>query len=73
MAKRLKPLPTNLKAFRAKVGLNQSEFWRRYGVTQSGGSRYESGRDMPAPLQLLMRLHLAGVITDEDMKAARAK
>jgi hypothetical protein len=44
-----------------------------YGTTQSGGSRYESGRDMPPPLRLLMRLHLSGVISDADLKAAKAK
>jgi DNA-binding transcriptional regulator YiaG len=73
MAKKLKVLPTDLKAFRTKAGLNQSEFWHRYGTTQSGGSRYESGRGMPSPLQLLMRLHLSGAISDEDLKAAKAK
>lgn len=73
MAKKLKPLPTDLRAFRNKNGLNQSEFWHRYGITQSGGSRYESGRDMSAPLQLIMRLHLSGVISDEDLKAAKTK
>ncbi len=73
MAKKLKSLPTDLKAYRTKISLNQSEFWHRYGTTQSGGSRYESGREMPTPLQLLMRLHLNGVVTDEDLKAAKAK
>ena len=42
---------------RKKLGLNQSDFWSRVRVTQSGGSRYESGRNIPASAQLL--LHLA--------------
>ena len=42
---------------RQKMGRNQSEFWKRIAVTQSGGSRYESGRDMPKPVRIL--LHLA--------------
>lgn len=42
---------------RQKMGRNQLEFWKPLGVTQSGGSRYESGRDMPRPVQML--LHLA--------------
>lgn len=46
----------DLKGIRGKAGLNQSEFWNKLGVTQSGGSRYESGRDMPEPVQLLVRL-----------------
>lgn len=42
---------------RQKMGRNQSDFWKLIAVTQSGGSRYESGRDMPKPVQML--LHLA--------------
>ncbi|MBS1228823.1 MAG: hypothetical protein H6R17_2100 [Proteobacteria bacterium] len=42
---------------RKKLALNQSEFWKRIKVTQSGGSRYESGRNLPESVQLL--LHLA--------------
>ena len=36
--------------------LNQTEFWRRVGVSQSGGSRYESGRNIPRPVQMLLRI-----------------
>jgi len=36
--------------------MNQEEFWTKIGVTQSGGSRYESGRDMPKPVLELLRL-----------------
>lgn len=46
-----------IKAFRHKHGMNQSQFWGRVGVTQSGGSRYESERNIPVPVQLL--LHIA--------------
>ena len=72
MAK-LKQIPASLADFRNKLNLNQSMFWKRYGVTQSGGSRYESGRSIPAPLKLLLRLHLNGVITDADLEAAMKK
>jgi transcriptional regulator with XRE-family HTH domain len=41
-------------AVRHATGLNQSEFWGRLGVTQSGGSRYERGRPCPAPVCLLL-------------------
>jgi transcriptional regulator with XRE-family HTH domain len=44
------------KAVRTKLGLNQQEFWTKIGVTQSGGSRYESGRAMPKPVRELLRL-----------------
>jgi transcriptional regulator with XRE-family HTH domain len=46
----------NPKEIRRKLGLNQQEFWTRIGVTQSGGSRYESGREMPKPVRELLRL-----------------
>lgn len=49
----------NPREIRQKLGLNQQEFWGRIGVTQSGGSRYESGRSMPKPvLQLLRLVHI---------------
>lgn len=44
------------REIRRKLGLNQQQFWSRLGVTQSGGSRYESGRNMPRPVQHLLRL-----------------
>ena len=44
------------RAIRRKLGLNQQQFWSQLGVTQSGGSRYESGRNMPRPVQHLLRL-----------------
>jgi transcriptional regulator with XRE-family HTH domain len=47
---------TNPRDIRRKLGLNQQEFWTRIGVTQSGGSRYESGRNMPKPVRELLRL-----------------
>ncbi len=47
---------------RRKLGLNQQEFWSRIGVTQSGGSRYESGRKIPKPVWQLLRLvHVEGI------------
>lgn len=39
---------------RRRLNLNQSRFWNRLGVTQSGGSRYESGRKIPRPVQQLL-------------------
>ena len=49
-------MPINPKDIRRQLGLNQQEFWTRIGVTQSGGSRYESGRNMPKPVRELLRL-----------------
>lgn len=46
----------NPRDVRRKLGLNQQDFWTKIGVTQSGGSRYESGRKMPKPVKELLRL-----------------
>ena len=46
-----------IKAFRKKLGVNQGVFWARVAVTQSGGSRFESGRTIPKTIQML--LHMA--------------
>lgn len=58
-------------AMRKARGENQSDFWRRFGVTQSGGSRYESGRDLPTPVAILMTLFELGLVTDDALEAAR--
>lgn len=42
------------KAMRLKAGLNQADFWNPLGVTQSGASRYETGRKIPKPVQELL-------------------
>ena len=41
---------------RKRLGLNQREFWAPLGVTQSGGSRYESGHRIPRPVAKLIEL-----------------
>ncbi|CUT18012.1 MULTISPECIES: helix-turn-helix domain-containing protein [Candidatus Ichthyocystis] len=46
----------NPREIRKKLGMNQQQFWERVGVTQSGGSRYESGRSMPKPVLMLLQL-----------------
>ena len=43
-------------AMRQKLNINQSEFWSRVGIGQSAGSRYESGRNIPRPVQMLLRI-----------------
>ena len=50
------------RQIRRRLGMNQHQFWSRLGVTQSGGSRYESGRSMPAAVRQLLRLvHVEGI------------
>lgn len=45
-----------IRKMRKKLLLNQNEFWSRVGVTQSGGSRYESGRRVPTAVQMLLTI-----------------
>jgi len=60
----------NPRQLRNRLGLNQQLFWSAVGVTQSGGSRYESGRNMPRPVRELVRLvHIEGI----DIKRARGE
>ncbi|MDP1536842.1 MAG: helix-turn-helix domain-containing protein [Burkholderiales bacterium] len=60
--KKTTKLASDPRAIRRKRGLNQQEFWPLIGVTQSGGSRYESGRRMPAPVRELLRIvHVEGI------------
>ena len=48
-----KSLIKDYRALRRKLDLNQTEFWSRLGVTQSGGSRYEaSSRKVPKPVAM---------------------
>jgi transcriptional regulator with XRE-family HTH domain len=61
------------REIRRRLGMNQQEFWSAIGVTQSGGSRYESGRSMPRPVRELLRLvHIEGLdlgkVSREDLE-----
>lgn len=52
----------DVRTLRKQLGLNQTDFWTPLGVTQSGGSRYESGRGMPKPVEKLVKLvHVDGL------------
>lgn len=45
-----------VRELRQKLQLNQSDFWKPFQTHQSGGSRYESGREIPDPVQVLMNI-----------------
>ena len=62
----------NLADYRKKLRLNQSAFWSTLGVTQSGGSRYESGRGLPQPAALLLTLRETGKVTQAEIDADMA-
>ena len=45
-----------MRAMREKTGLTQTQFWAPLGVTQSAGSRYETGRSVPKAVATLVTL-----------------
>lgn len=54
----------DVQELRKSSGLNQTEFWTKYGVTQSGGSRYENGRNIPKPVKMLLQAQIDRVLDD---------
>ena len=61
----------NLKKLRMFWKENQTEFWCRFGVTQSRGSRFEKGIGIPPSVAILMELYFEKKITDVDLLKAR--
>lgn len=61
----------DLRAYRVSRNENQTEFWGRFGVTQSAGSRYESGREVPAPLSMLVLAFAEGALDDVALERLR--
>ncbi len=56
-----------LKQFRLSRRESQEKFWARFGVTQSSGSRFETGLGIPPPVALLVKLYLDGKLSDADL------
>lgn len=56
--------------YRKSTKVNQAEFWQKFGCTQSAGSRYESDREIPTPLAMLLLLHASGTISDSHLNWA---
>lgn len=60
--------PEILRKHRKQIRESQDFFWARFGVTQSRGSRFEKGAEIPLPVVILLRLYFNGVVTDGDLK-----
>jgi hypothetical protein len=60
-----------LRKYRRSKRESQGLFWSRFGVTQSRGSRFEKGAEIPRPVAILLELYLNGVLTDGDLGTAR--
>ena len=57
----------DLKKFRISKRESQEKFWGRFGVTQSSGSRFETGLGIPPPVALLVKLYVKGRLSDGDL------
>lgn len=58
-----------LRRLRIAKRESQEKFWSRFGVTQSSGSRFETGLAVPAPVAILLRLYVNGRVSDGDLQA----
>jgi hypothetical protein len=56
-----------LRQFRISKRESQATFWARFGVTQSSGSRFETGLLVPPPVAKLIRLYVNGKLSDGDL------
>jgi len=60
-----------LREIRMTRSESQTEFWPRFGVSQSRGSRFELGLKLPPPVAILTSLFLEGAVSDSDLWQAR--
>jgi len=67
-----KKLPSirNYRELRRKMNFSQYKFWSRIGVTQSGGSRYETMRKVPKTTQTVIDLTYGPLNTAVERLAA---
>jgi hypothetical protein len=57
-----------LRQLRISKRESQEKFWGRFGVTQSSGSRFETGLSVPAPVAILLKLYVNGKLSDGDLQ-----
>lgn len=63
--------PEELRELRKSRKESQAKFWKRFGVTQSRGSRFEQGIGLPTSVAILIKLYLEGKVNDGDLWRAR--
>jgi hypothetical protein len=64
----VRPPHVDLRQFRISKRESQEKFWGRFGVTQSSGSRFETGLAIPAPVAILLKLYVTGKLNDGDLQ-----
>ena len=63
--------PQALREYRKEGRESQFRFWSRFGVTQSRGSRFEMGTEIPQPIEILLKLYFDGIVSDGDLWRAK--
>ncbi|QNA89462.1 helix-turn-helix transcriptional regulator [Massilia sp. Dwa41.01b] len=63
-----RPAHVDLRQFRISKRESQEKFWGRFGVTQSSGSRFETGLAIPQPVAILLKLYVNGKLNDGDLQ-----
>jgi hypothetical protein len=58
--------PHELRRLRITKRESQEKFWGRFGVTQSSGSRFETG--LATPVSILLRMYVNGKLSDGDLQ-----
>lgn len=56
-----------VRKYRKSRHESQTRFWSRFGVSQSRGSRFESGVKIPISLAILLKLFFDGKISERDL------
>lgn len=64
----IRPPLGDLRQLRISKRESQEKFWGRFGVTQSSGSRFETGLSIPAPVAILLKLYVNGKLSDGDLQ-----
>lgn len=63
---RYRSVQLDTATLRHQLGMNQTDFWAKLGVTQSGGARCENAKSITLPVFKLLRLqYLEGVDVDQ--------
>lgn len=68
---RYRSVKFNVVGLRAQLAMNQTDFWSKLGISQSGGSRTENSGYVSLPVMKLIRLqYLEGIDVDKTSREA---
>lgn len=66
------PVWVDVEHLRKVLGESQNDFWSRFGVTQSTGSRYEDfSIKIPCGIHMLIVAFVSGMLSENDLMKLR--